>query len=274
MRIAVSNIAWRPDEDAAMARLLAGCGVDAVEVAPTRLWPKPLEASPAEIDAYVDVWRRAGVEVVSMQALLFGRPDLQLFADPDSRQQTLSYLAGIARLAARMGARKLVLGSPGNRKVGERDRTEVWEIACDFFRSAGRDAAAAGVQLCIAPNPPAYGCDFVTTAAEGLALVEAVAEPGFGLHLDAAGLHLAGENLAAAVRMCRHVLGHVHLSAPQLGRIQRDAGVDYPAFVAALREVGYPGLLSLEMRMADPQGDNRPFVAELVGYVQQVMGEA
>lgn len=272
MRIAVSNIAWRPDEDRAMAQLLAACGVDAVEVAPTRLWPKPLEASPAEVDAYVALWRQAGVEVVSMQALLFGRPDLQLFADPDSRQQTLSYLAGIARLAARMGARKLVFGSPGNRKVGTRDRAEAWEIACAFFAAAGRDAAAAGVQLCIEPNPSAYGCDFVTNAAEGLALVEAVAEPGFGLHLDAAGLFLAGDNPAAAMRTCAHALSHVHLSAPQLGRIQRGADVDYAAVTAALRESGYAGLLSLEMRTADQTGDNRPFVAETVGFVRQVVG--
>lgn len=271
MRLAVSNIAWRPDEDAAMAQLLSACGVDAVEVAPTRLWPQPLDASAQDVDAYVQLWQSAGVSIVSMQALLFGRPDLQLFADAATRQATRVYLAGIAELAARMGATKLVFGSPGNRKVGELDRATAWEIACSFFAEAGRDAATAGVQLCIEPNPPAYGCDFVTTAAEGLALVEAVAEPGFGLHLDAAGLLLAGDDPAAAARACAGRVCHVHWSAPQLGRIQRGGPVDYAAMLDALGQTNYSGMISLEMRTVLQQGDNRPYVAETVGFVQQLL---
>jgi len=271
MRLAVSNIAWRPEEDAAMARLLAACGVDAVEVAPTRLWPQPLDASSQDVDAYVQLWQSAGVSIVSMQALLFGRPDLQLFADSASRQATRAYLAGIAQLAARMGATKLVFGSPGNRKVGELDRATAWEIACSFFAAAGRDAAEAGVQLCIEPNPPAYGCDFVTTAAEGLALVQAVAEPGFGLHLDAAGLQLAGDDPAASVLACAGSVCHVHWSAPQLGRIQRGGPVDYAAMLGALRQTNYSGMVSLEMRTALQAGDNRPYVAETIGFVQQLL---
>ena len=271
MRLVVSNIAWRPEEDLPMARLLASAGVDAVEVAPTRLWPRPLETSAAEVDSYVDLWRREGVEIVSMQALLFGRPDLQIFADATSRAETLSYLRGISQLAGRMGARKLVFGSPGNRKVGSLDRAQAWDIACTFFAAAGRDAAQAGVQLCIEPNPPAYACDFVTTAAEGLALVRAVHEPGFGLHLDAAGLQLAGDDPAAAVLACGEAICHVHLSAPQLGRIQRDSVVNYAAVISALRQTSYAGLLSMEMRTASATGDNRPFVAESVGYIRQLV---
>jgi D-psicose/D-tagatose/L-ribulose 3-epimerase len=271
MRLVVSNIAWRPEEDLGMARLLAAAGVDAVEVAPTRLWPQPLDTSAAEVARYVGLWRSEGVEVVSMQALLFGRPDLQIFADAQKRAETLHYLRGIAQLAASMGARKLVFGSPGNRKVGDLDRKQAWDIACDFFAAAGRDAAQAGVQLCIEPNPPAYACDFVTTAAEGLALVQAVNEPGFGLHLDAAGLQLAGDDPAAAVLACGSATCHVHLSAPQLGRIQRDAVVDYAGVIAALRQTAYAGLLSMEMRAASATGDNRPFVAESVGYIRQLL---
>lgn len=271
MRLAVSNIAWRPDEDQSMARLLSAVGVDAVEVAPTRLWPKPLEVEPSDVDAYVRLWRDQGVEVVSMQALLFGRPDLQLFGDSAERAVLLTYLAGIHRLAARMGACRLVFGSPGNRRRGARPPAEAWEIAATFFAKAGRDAASVGVQLCIEPNPAAYGCDFITTAAEGLALVESVAQPGFGLHLDTAGLLLSGDDPAAAMRDCSHELRHVHFSAPQLAPVRRDVELDYASVANALVSAGYAGCVSVEMRAGSQGADNRAAVAETLGFVQQVL---
>ena len=41
-------------------------------------------------------------------------------------------------------------------------------IAVDFFSATlGEHAAARDVTLCIEANPPEYGCDFVTTTAEG-----------------------------------------------------------------------------------------------------------
>lgn len=274
MRLAVSNIAWRPDEDRAMARLLAAAGVDAVEVAPTRLWPRPLEVEGDAVDAYVQLWRDHGVEVVSMQALLFGRPDLQLFGDAADREVLFAYLCGIHRLAARMGARRLVFGSPGNRRIGARSAAEAEDIAAAFFARIGRDAAAVGVELCIEPNPPSYGCDFVTRAAEGLALVQRVGEAGFGLHLDAAGTALAGDDPAAAVRACAGHLRHFHVSAPQLGHVCRGGAIDYPGVVAALRASGYDQLVSIEMRTQAASGDNRPALAETVGYVAALLAAA
>ena len=87
MRLAVSNIAWPADQDAAVAGVLRDLGVTGIEVAPTKVWPRPLEASPTEIEDYRAFWEARGFEIVAAQALLFGRPDLTLFESEAARRQ-------------------------------------------------------------------------------------------------------------------------------------------------------------------------------------------
>ena len=72
MRLAVSGIAWDVAEDEAVAALLRRHRVDAIDIAPGKYFPRPGDASEADIVAVRDWWRRHGVEITGMQALLFG----------------------------------------------------------------------------------------------------------------------------------------------------------------------------------------------------------
>src|SRR4051812_46579534 len=112
MRLAISNIAWPSGDDAVVAPLLVEHGAEGVELAPTKVWPRPLEASAAEVRAYRAWWERRGLRLVALQALLFGRPDLTLFGDPATRRRTVDYLKGMISLAAALGAGPLVFGAP------------------------------------------------------------------------------------------------------------------------------------------------------------------
>lgn len=250
MKLSISNIAWLPEDDALVADVMRRHGVDGVELAPTTRWPKPLEASEDEVRAVRAFWNERGIEVVALQALLYGRPDLVVFGDAEARARTLEYLAGIARLGSWLGARALVFGSPKNRLVGELAPERAERIAVDFFRAAGDAAQAQGVVLCIEPNPPVYGCDWVTTAAEGLAIVERVGSPGFGLHLDAAGMALAGDPPVETLERCQGALCHFHVSEPQLGPIGEagEGGVDHALLGRTLARLGYGNRCSVEMR--------------------------
>ncbi len=271
MRIAVSNIAWPAEEDDEVDRVLADAGVDAIEIAPTRIWPEP--ATVSEQDARAEAARRqdAGLETVSFQSLLFARPHLGLFDGAGSRAELLDYLRAISRLAGWMGARRMVFGSPKNRIVpAGMQPAEAFGIAVEFFRAAGLAAAEEGTMLCIEPNPPAYACNFVTTAADGIALVEAVGSDGFGLHLDAAGLVLAGDDPAEAARAAGPLVQHVHASAPQLGELETEV-VDHAGFAAALEDVGYQGLVSIEMR-AGARGENAARVAAALELARDAYG--
>jgi sugar phosphate isomerase/epimerase len=251
MKLAVSNIAWPRGEDAGAAEVLARHGVTGVELAPTLVWPDPLAVTERDAVACRLAWERRGRTVVAMQALLFGKSDLLLFGDPAVRDRAVGYLGGVMRLAGWLGRLVLVFGSPGNRKVGGRAYEEVLPEAVAVFRRLGELALGHGVTFCIEPNPPAYGCDFVTSAAQGAALVAEVAHPGFGLHLDAGGLTLSGERPAD---LKDAPLAHYHVSEPHLKPIGT-AGAPHAVFAADLQARGYDRWCSVEMRQ--PEGDWR-----------------
>jgi len=254
MKLAISNIAWDRAEDTDICRVLQRYGVTGVEIAPTKVWPNPLDVSDAEVDAYARFWRSQSVGVSSMQALLFGRPDLAIFGAPEKREETLAYLEGIIRLGGLLGAGALVFGSPGNRHTGSLERDQVEAIAIEFFRSVGRIALEHNTIFCIEPNPTEYGCDFITTSAEGRDLVAKVDHPGFGLHLDAAGMTLSQENLDAELTMSIGKLCHFHVSEPNLQPIG-SGGVDHALFSKKLKAANYKRWVSVEMRATGNAGN-------------------
>lgn len=248
MKLGVSNIAWPADLEPQAAGLLQKLGVTGVEIAPTTVWSAPLTAATDDIARYRRFWSDRGIEIVALQALLFGREDLALFGSAAARAETVTYLSAMIRLCAELGARALVFGSPRNRDRGDLSDAEANRIAVAFFDELGSRAAAEGVVFCIEPNPPSYHCNFVTTSGQAVELVRQVGNPGFGVHLDTGGMTLSEEpidaSVAAALPWCRHF----HVSEPQLRPIGT-AGVDHPRFGAILRRLQYRHWISIEMRL-------------------------
>ncbi len=259
MKIAISNIAWQSHEEKAIAYFMQQLGIEGVEIAPTKIWPSPLAASDAEIAAYKQFWLSHNIQIVAMQALLFGKPDLTIFSDAQKRQETIDYLAGIIQIGAKLGAKVLVFGSPKNRHVKDLPVAEVAEIAGEFFDRIGTMANQVGVQFCIEPNPTAYDCDFINTSSQGLDLVKSVSNPGFGLHLDAAGMTLSQENIEIAIEHTTAHLCHFHISEPYLEPIGT-GGVEHDRFAAALRRSNYSDWTSIEMKAQ--HADNNLVVVE------------
>jgi D-psicose/D-tagatose/L-ribulose 3-epimerase len=245
VRLAISNLAWPAAADGEVAFLLPSYGVEGVELAPTRVWPAPDQVSRSEIRACRSFWESAGLEIVAFQALLFGKPELSVFGTPAVRRRAADYLRKIIALAGQLGARALVFGSPKNRQRGELTWEEALTVAVPFFRALGEEAQGWGVCLCIEPNPVEYGCDFVTCIDEGIALVDAVAHPGFGLHLDTGGMKLAQESPARGIARAGQRSRHFHVSTPYLKAIEPDPL--HAECARALRQVGYQGWVSIEM---------------------------
>lgn len=254
MQLAVSNIAWPAECEPRAAATLAALGVEGVEIAPTKVWPQPLAASKGEVSRYRQFWEDQGLRIVALQSLLFGQGDLQLFQSASQREATFDYLAGMIRLARWLGADVLVFGSPKNRLVGDGSPATAHFTAVEFFSQLGKVAHDQGVWFCIEPNPTQYGCDFVTTASEGLSLVEEVNQPGFGLHLDAAGMTLARDDAASMMQAAGPWWRHFHVSEPFLQPIGSGA-TPHGRLSTAIERAGYDRWLSIEMKAVDSLGD-------------------
>lgn len=252
MKLAVSNIAWDASEDAAVLELCARLGVTGVEVAPTRLWPDFRGATP-EAAAEQRAWfRERGFEVPALQSLLFGRPELRLFGEPEVQAQLLAHLTNVAELGRGLGARALVFGSPKNRDRGNLSPEQAKDAAAELLSRVGAACAERGVALCLEPNPGVYACNFLTHWYEVAELVERVASPGLAVHLDAACIALEGDDPCEAVRRSAGRIAHFHVTEPNLQDFTAPS-LDHAAIGRSLREAGYAGWLSIEMRRSqDP----------------------
>ncbi len=253
MRLAISNIAWEASEDEAVSKILHSVGIQGIEIAPTKVWSKPIEASEKELLAYRDTWHRRGFEIVALQSLIFGRPDLMLFGETAKRDELREHLFGITRIAAVLGAKVMVFGSPKNRSRGTLPIQDALAQAVPFFREIGEYAEKLGTCLCIEANAPQYGCDFITTSSEACELVQAVDSKGFGLHLDLGNIEMAGEDVESALDTRLSIARHFHLSAPRLAPPSPES---LPReIVDRLNE--FPRWVSIEMLVQGQDGSER-----------------
>ncbi|WP_250440099.1 MULTISPECIES: sugar phosphate isomerase/epimerase [unclassified Caballeronia] len=216
MRIAVSNIAWDVSEDETVAALLARYRVDAIDFAPGKYFPRPASATTDDIERVKGWWSERGIEMIGMQSLLFGTTGLNVFGDADSQQALLTHLSAVCRIGHGTGATRLVFGSPKNRDRSGLDDQQALDIAVRFFRRLGDIAAEHEVVVCLEPNPPCYGANFMTTSADTWQVVEQIAHPAIKMQLDSGAIAINGEDPSEVVRAYADAIGHVHASEPDL----------------------------------------------------------
>lgn len=272
MRIAVSNIAWDVAEDEAIAAMLGREGVDAVDAAPGKYFPDPERATAEEMARVRRWWEARGIQITGMQALLFGTEGLNLFGAEPSRRAMLERLAHVCRIGEGLGARRLVFGSPRNRDRGELPDQRVLEVAVGFFGELGARAAAHGVTICLEANPPAYGCNFMTTTGEAATVVAAVDHPAVRLHLDTGTMAMNGEPAADTVRRFASLVGYVHASEPDLA-VVGEGGAPHDEVAGALRQALPQAIVSIEMRATEKE-PHLASVQRAVRFVKDCYGAA
>jgi D-psicose/D-tagatose/L-ribulose 3-epimerase len=246
MRLAISNIAWEPAEDEAVAALLNRHGLDAIDIAPSKYFPEPSKATGTEISRVRDWWDARGVEITGMQALLFGTTGLNVFGPPAVQDALLGHLSTVCQIGGGLGAPRLVFGSPRNRDRTGLSDDEAHASAVPFFRRLGDIAAAHNVIICLEPNPPRYGANFMTTSMETAVAVAQIAHPAIRMQFDTGAIAINGEDPATVLQEYASFVGHVHASEPDLLPLG-DGGTDHNLAAHALAQ-HLPGhLVCVEM---------------------------
>lgn len=246
MRLAISNIAWDVSEDENIAKLLKRYDIDAIDIAPGKYFPDPAKASEEDITRVKQWWAVRGIEITGMQALLFGSTGLNLFGSIETQAAMLAHLAAVCRIGAGLGATRLVLGSPKNRDRTGLSDEQVQAIAVLFFRRLGDIAQSNGVMICLEPNPPCYGANFMTNSAETASIVTAVAHPAIRMQLDTGALTINGEDARQVIKVYAALIGHVHASEPDLMTLG-DGGTDHGIVAKALKSDLPEQVVTIEM---------------------------
>jgi D-psicose/D-tagatose/L-ribulose 3-epimerase len=251
--LAISSLAWEPAQDDIVRASLRRRGVTGVELAPLKYWPLAPAVPATAAREYAARWTDAGVSIVALQAILFGLPELQLFGSSAQQRAFEDHMVGIAALCGDLNASVIVFGAPKNRLRGALTEEEAMARAAPLLRRIALAAHDRGCKLCVEPNPPRYGGDFVRTTSEAMRLVREVDHPGFALHLDAGALSIASENDEQIVAAA-NTAAHFHVSEIDLVPVGSGT-VDHQRIGALLQQAGYARWSSIEMRPPAGQED-------------------
>jgi len=265
MKLSVSNIAWEQNELNKHLKLLKQLKCDGVEIAPSCVWKEPVCAGKEEIENFKRIVSKHGLIVSAFHALLFTRPDLYLFGDKSTRQQTILYLKKLIQLAGRLSVRVLVFGSPASRKVGNKAYGTCYQVAVEVLKKLGKEAALNDTFFCIEPLGPTDG-DFIQTADEAYQLVQDVGESNFGLHLDTKAMIEMREDFTAVFKKYGSILRHFHISEPGLAP-PGHSGFDHSIIGRELAETKYDKFISIEMRRGF--GESKEIVKSAIKYVRK-----
>ena len=267
MNYAVSDIAWLVEEDAEAHGMLAEEGIRLLEIEPSRFWPELTKVGESEARERMESIARQGLLVGSLQALLSGKPELQMFGN-DGGKACQDYLIAICRLAGWMGAGIVVFGSPGNRLRRDLSHSEASTRAVEFLRVVGDSALENGTVLCLKPSPAEYGADFLLTHQEAARIVYAVDSPGVRLNLDVGELIVNGTDVYRTVSDYLPLAGHFHASEAMLAPFNAKTEAHHHA-AAALKAADYEGLIALEMK---PPANGLPSVHQALIEMRRVYG--
>lgn len=188
---------------------------------------------------------------------------LKLTGPETNVEQQNAHLKKTLTRMARLGTQIVVFGSGEARRFPEGfSKDDAFKQLVDFGRRAAEEGRANGITITVEPLRRQES-NMINTAAEGLALVEAINHPNFQLMIDF--YHLASEQEDPGIVLrAKDRLRHLHVANPQ-GRVfpAKWEEFDYAPFFANLKKIGYDKRISVEGRATDFATQAPPAIALL-----------
>ena len=127
-------------------------GYDGIEIAPFTLSDDPPRLTDAARKAIRKTAADHGLAITSLHYLLRAPAGLSITsADSAQRSRTVEVMRGLCALAADLGAKVLVHGSPDQRKLVDDADDDGRKRGIESFAAVAQAAASAGVIYCIEP---------------------------------------------------------------------------------------------------------------------------
>jgi sugar phosphate isomerase/epimerase len=139
-----------------------------------------------------------------------------------------------------------VVGSPKQRNVMDGVTYEqAWKWATEVFIPAVKRGEARGVTICFEPLAPVE-TNFVTTAAEGIRFAKQFNSRAMSVILDVKAMSSEPKPIQQIIRESRGDFVYFHANDPNL-KGPGFGEMDFKPIAAALRDVGYDGVVSVEV---------------------------
>ena len=273
MRLSLCNevIASMPFD--AQCRFAATVGYDGLEIAPFTLSDEPHRLSPTRIRELRASLAQAGIVCTGLHWLLVAPAGLSINdSDAGVAARTREVIERLCGLAAELGARVLVHGSPKQRMLPEQpsDAAAARGRALEMLAHAARCAARSGVTYCLEPLARRE-TNFVNTIAQAAEIVGEIGSPHLRTMIDcsAAG-STEDQPVDALIRqwMPTGLLAHVQVNDPNR-KAPGQGALAFAPIVAALRATGYAGDVAVEPFVYEPDGPS--CAARAIGYLRGLL---
>lgn len=267
MNYAICNETFEGWDHARVCNRVAEFGYTGLEVAPFTLASRITDVSPTRRSELRQQAEAAGVKLIGLHWLLAKTEGFHL-TSPDAavRQRTGEYLAELARAAADLGGDILVLGSPFQRNLADGMTKEQGDdLAADTLSHCLPALEKSRVYLCLEPLTTAE-TNYMTTAAEGVRLINKLKHPWVKLHLDVKAMSSEGTPVPDIIRANAAFMHHFHANDPN----KRGPGfgdVDFKPIFQALKDVNYTGWVSVEVFDYTP--DPETIARESIHYMRE-----
>lgn len=245
MNVAISNIAWENYKDKNILKLLNKYNIKGIELAPTKVWPNWDNITDNSINELKKFLYNEGFKIPAMQAILFGKEELQLF-NKKSHSKFFDHFKLLSELSYKLNSEILVFGAPKNRRRNQLSINEADNIAIDFFSKVSEILKESNTILAIENNPIEYSCDYLTNVMDVQNLVKKINSPNIKVHLDSAGIHMCGGNISEIIKSVNEFV-HYHISEPMLNPIHQNK-VQHEKALNTLKEINYNNWVSIEMK--------------------------
>jgi sugar phosphate isomerase/epimerase len=269
MKFAICNETFQGWEWEPTCRYVAQTGYDGIEIAPFTLADDVRKIGSEERRNIRETAEQAGLEVVGLHWLLVSPKGLSM-TTPDTavRQATSEYVSALVEFCGDVGGKVMVFGSPAQRRVEE---GETIETAAERFMEALRPAldlaSDRGITLCLEPLPRPEA-NFMLTLAEATDIMRRLDHPAAKTIFDVKSASSEGIPLPQLVREYAPSIVHVHANdanrrGPGFGE------TDFKPILAALKEVGYEGYVSVEVFDYSP--DPETIATESLKYLRDCL---
>lgn len=245
-------------------------GYQGLEVSPFTLAERAEDVAPERRRELRQQAETRGLEVLGLHWLLVKPPGLYI-TSPDAavRKRTGAYFVELVKLCHDLGGDVMVIGSPKQRSLLPGiTREQALAYAQEVFTECLPLAQELGVTLAMEPLGPKE-TDFLNTAADTIELIDRIAHPNFRLNLDVKAMSAESKPIPQIIRESKAHIAHVQVNDPNL--LGPGMGeVRYEPIIAALREVGYDGWLSVEA--FDFTAGAERIARESIDYLKRVAG--
>lgn len=241
MRLAISNIAWSKVDDELIYNFLLDHHIDALEIAPTRLFEAHPYDDLTKATKYAQSLKQNyNLSIVSLQSIWYGK-DENIFRSKQERDVLLEYTYKVIDFAQAIQCQNIVFGNPKQRNGFKLDDESNIQ---DFFIKIANYAKDRNIVIALEPNPAIYGTNFLNTTRETIRFINEINHPNIKLNLDI-GAMIENNESVDSITNNSNLINHIHVSEPYLKPIKKRK------IHKELKKLDYNGVVSIEMNKVD-----------------------